>query len=77
MLPEQRRRYDAWRSARQPGSQDQRVGAKLRQAFGAVRSLSAFDLSVEELQARIAELKAEKRAWEVHCAGEQRLGVFG
>lgn len=77
MTPEERHRYDTWRTARTPGSRDQRVSAKLEEAFGMTSANSPFELSIEELQARIRAIKEDQAAWALHRAIEQGLGVFG
>ncbi len=77
MSPEERHGYDAWLRAHAPGSQAARDAAKLLSALGAPKATPAgHDMSIVEMQTRLNELKAEKRAWEAHCAVEGRLGVF-
>jgi hypothetical protein len=77
MSPEERRRYDTWLRAHAPGSQAGRAAAKLLSALGAPKTAPAGQgMSIVEMQTRLNELKAEKRAWEAHCAIEERLGVF-
>lgn len=77
MPPDERARYDAWLRAHAPGPQDGRVGAKMLAALGLVPAASSNDMTIAQMQARLVELKAEKRAWEAHCAQNGHQGVFG
>lgn len=77
MSPVEQARYWRWREAHAAGPQEDRVGAKLRLAMGVTPQSDLSGMSIAELQARIDQLRAEKRAWEAHCAIKGRLGVFG
>lgn len=70
MSTEERQRYEARKIAYAPGPAEARAVRKLMAAYQSTAAPSLQDLTVQEIEAMIAELKAQR-------ASRQHQGVFG